>query len=152
MIAVPVEVLADTSHIAIPILFTEELENQGHLFRANPPHFSPLSHSRHHQCLCCWQPEHCRTPVVSRVEMLKGRKAQTSLCFLKDHSQQHPEHYFHSTMSANKEGKILHKITQNLCINEMSLFIFSSPNYYEVIELYQNQKGIHSLLWKMTYS
>lgn len=71
---------------------------------------------------------------------MKGSKAEVSL----DHSQKHPEHSFHSTMPENKGEKpqFLYKINQNLGINKMLSFIFSSPKYYKIISLYQNQKGI----------
>lgn len=78
-------------------------------------------------------------------------KAQISLCFLKHHPQKHSEHSFHSTLPEHKGGGgeeqfLYKKKNQNLGINKFSPFILNSRKYYKVVELHQNQKGIHILL------
>lgn len=154
VVAVPVKALGDTSHNAIPILFTKELENQGHLCSANPPHFSPLKVIQNitNAYVVGSQSAREHTPVVSRVEMLKVRKAQTPFCSLRIILSSTQSILFTVQCHEISGERVLYKVNQNLGINKTSLFIFSSPNYYKVIELYKSQKGICGLLWRLIYS
>lgn len=148
MLAVPVKVLGDISHNAIPILFTRELENQGHLCSANPPHFSPLKviqnitnsyavgsqSTREHQLsveLRCWKAEKHKHPFAS-LRIISS--STQSILF---------------TVQCQKirEKRILYKVNQNLGKTKTSLFIFSRPNYYKVIELYASQFMVYSGSW-----